>query len=113
MKLADGVSGHVDPMVSYRNTTRYVTKGWERAVAEDLVRPTVARPPNRSKAAPTHTFRSGFIANMAAAGVSDAVLDHLVGHAPGSVRGMHYATPSMGMQREAVKAVPAMVRSTA
>lgn len=97
------------PMVSYRNTTRYVMRAWEQAVEEGAARATVARPPNRAKASPTHCFRAGFMANLAEAGVNDAVLDHLVGHAPGSVRGKHYASPSLEMQRRAVAVIPPLV----
>ena len=94
------------PMVSYRYSTRYVTRGWELAVEDGVARVTVAKPPNRQKASPTHCFRSGFMACLAEAGVSDAVLDHLVGHAPGTVRGKHYASPSLGSPHRAVALIP-------
>ncbi|MEN0066043.1 MAG: site-specific integrase [Myxococcota bacterium] len=100
------------PMVSYRNTTRYVTRAWNDAIEDGLARITVVRPPNRDKGSPTHCFRSGFMAQLAANGVSDAVLDHLVGHAPGSVRGQHYTTPSLELQHQAVSNIPSLSAGT-
>jgi hypothetical protein len=48
------------------------------------------------------------MACLAEAGVSDAVLDYLVVHAPGTVRGKHYASPSLDMQHRAVGMIPGL-----
>ena len=65
-------------------------------------------PINRAKARPDHAFRAAFQSNLQNRGISDNVIDWLVGHAPASTRGKHYAQPAENALRSAVKAIPAV-----
>jgi integrase len=96
------------PMKSYRNQTRYVTEGWAAATEGGEARKEVWMPINREKARPDHAFRAAFQSNLQEQGVSDGVIDWLVGHAPSSTRGKHYAQPADGALRSAVKMIPAV-----
>jgi hypothetical protein len=60
-----------------------VRKAWERSgVAEE-----------RWKGHPTRMFRKRLISHMTEQGISDAAIDHLVGHAPQGIRNRHYVDP--------------------
>lgn len=96
------------PMRSYRNQTRYVTEAWEAATEGGEARKEVWMPINREKARPDHAFRAAFQSNLQDAGVSDTVIDWLVGHAPSSTRGKHYAQPADSALRTAVGQIPAV-----
>ena len=71
--------------------TLYVNKAVRKGRTEDEVNTVIQ-------------WLTGF--DSAELGVSDAVLDHLVGHAPSSVWGKHYAAPSLEQQRKAVALIP-------
>jgi integrase len=94
------------PMKSYRNMTRYVTEAWEAATEGGEVRGEVWAPSNRVKARPDHAFRAAFQHHLMDEGVSDNVIDYLVGHAPASTRGKHYAAAPESAQRRAVALIP-------
>ena len=94
------------PMRSYRNQTRYVTEAWETATEGGEARKEVWVPINRAKARPDHAFRAAFVSNLQEQGVSDSVIDWLVGHVSASTRGKHYAQPADSALRNAVKVIP-------
>ncbi len=50
-------------------------------------------PEDRWRGHPGRVFRKRFISHMVEAGVSDAAIDHLMGHAPQGVRARHYVDP--------------------
>ena len=94
------------PVRSYRNPTKYLTEGWDRAIEDGHARATVVRPPGRKKAAPNHAFRSALQQWLEEEGVRGRVIDWLVGHAPPDTRGRHYVRPSMASQQKAVALIP-------
>lgn len=94
------------PVRSYRNPTKYLTEGWDRAIADGHARATVVRPPGRKKAVPNHAFRSALQQWLEEEGVRGRVIDWLVGHAPADTRGRHYVRPSMASQQKAVALIP-------
>ncbi len=102
--------GELQPLRSYRNLTRYVKRGWELATDEELVRERVWKPKNRSSARVTHVFRAAFQGHLMREGVSESVIDWLVGHAARSTRGQHYARPDEKELRRASTRMP--VRKT-
>jgi integrase len=106
--LFPDLSDPTRPMVSYRNQTRYVTEAWAAATEEGEVRKQVWMPVNRVKARPDHAFRASFQSNLLDHGISDTVIDWLVGHAPSTTRGRHYAQPAENALRRAVDTVTAV-----
>ena len=96
------------PMRSYRNTTKYVTEAWEAATEGGEARREVWAPSNREKARPDHAFRAAFQYHLMDAQVGDNVIDWLVGHAPSTTRGKHYARPAESASRRAVEMIPAV-----
>lgn len=103
-----GDDGVAVPIRTYRNQTRYVTEAWEAATAAEEARKEVWSPPNRLQNRPDHAFRAAFQAALEAGGFGEAVVDWLVGHAPKSTRGKHYARPAEAVLRAAVDASPAV-----
>jgi integrase len=95
-------------MASYRNLTRYVTDAWRDASAAGEARATAWQPPNRNKNRPNHAFRAALQHHLSEAGVSERVIDQLVGHAPATTRGRHYAKVSDQAMRNAVASIPAI-----
>lgn len=79
---------------------------WEGATAAGEVRREVWYPPTAKQARPDHGFRSAFLAALADAGVQEPVRHHLVGHAPTTTEGRHYARPSMASMRDAIDKLP-------
>ncbi len=96
------------PMASYRNQTRYITEAWEAATESGEARREVWAPINRVKARPDHVFRAAFQHHLMDAGMGDNVIEWLVGHAPSTTRGKHYAQPAESALRRAVEMVPAV-----
>lgn len=103
---ADGVAL---PMVGYRNLTKYITEAWETASQAGEVRREVWQPPNKKRNAPDHAFRACFQGFLQSQGVSDRVIDFLVGHAPKDTRGRHYVKPDAGAIRAAVEHLPPII----
>ncbi|MEQ1569578.1 MAG: site-specific integrase [Myxococcota bacterium] len=103
-----GDDGGVVPIRTYRNQTRYVTEAWEAATAAEEARKEVWAPPNRKKNRPDHAFRASFQAALEANGYGEALVDWLVGHAPKTTRGKHYARPAENILRAAVDSIPAI-----
>ncbi len=66
-----------------RDVSITVRKAWERSGV----------PEERWKGHPTRAFRKRLISHMTEQGISDAAIDHLVGHAPRGVRARHYVDP--------------------
>ena len=96
------------PIRTYRNQTRHVTEAWEAATAAAECRREVWAPPSRKKNRPDHAFRAAFQAALDASGYGESVVDWLVGHAPKSTRGKHYARPAENILRAAAGAIPAI-----
>lgn len=101
-------AGNPLPMVSYRNLTRYVTEAWEAATQAGEARRETWQPPSRLKARPDHVFRGAFMAALQEAGIGDAVIDHLVGHAAKTTRAQAYTAPSSSALKRAVEVIPAV-----
>ena len=97
---AEGGKNHLPGMA--------LTKGWERATQAGETRREVWQPANRKIARPDHAFRAAFQAYLESVAVRDSVIDFLVGHAPASVRGKHYAPPTPEATRAAVERIPAI-----
>jgi integrase len=100
--------GKAQPLVSYRNLTTYVLAGWKAATAEGLVREAVWAPKNRTANRVTHVFRAAFQGFLMSEGVSEGVIDWLVGHAARSTRGQHYASPGKAALKTAANVMPAL-----
>ena len=66
-----------------RDVSTTVREAWERTGVSET----------RWKGHPTRMFRKRLISHMIEQGVSDAAIDHLVGHAPQGVRARHYVDP--------------------
>lgn len=103
------------PLVRRRRTGRAwginlpmdtLSMAWEKVTLAGEARREVWEPPNRDQARPEHAFRAGFQAFLDGQGVRDSVIDFLVGHSPKSVRGRHYAPPTMEQLRLAVELLP-------
>lgn len=99
-------AGRPLPVVGYRNHTRYVTRAWKAAVEAKEARDGTWNPPNREQARPDHAFRAAIQGALDAHGVSERILDHLVGHKPKSTRSKHYVVPAVEQQRRAVDLIP-------
>lgn len=103
----------VVPRRKAKSGSRYVPSptlraAWEAATEAGEARREVWCPPTRKQARPDHAFRAAFQAFMESKGVREAVIDHLVGHAPQSVRGKHYAPATEAQLEEAVRLLPAI-----
>lgn len=61
---------------------------------------------HREKASTTHALRAVYQATLEEAGVRDAVIDWLVGHAGRTTRATSYTKPSLEALRAAVEKVP-------
>lgn len=82
---------------------------WTRATVAGQVRERVWNPPNRRKARPEHAFRASLQGFWRMQGVEEAVIDALVGHAPGSTRDRFYAGAELiEKMRVAVGLLPAV-----
>ena len=93
-------------MPSPRNLAIHFKSAWARAVKDGVARPGIWKPGNRVKASTTHTLRAVYQATLEEAGVRDAVIDWLVGHAGRSTRATSYTKPSLEAMRAAVEKVP-------
>jgi site-specific recombinase XerD len=94
------------PMPSPRNLAQHLKSAWERAAKDGVARPGIWAPGNRVKASTTHALRAVYQATLEEAGVRDAVIDWLVGHAGRSTRATSYTKPSLEAMRAAVEKVP-------
>lgn len=97
------------PMPSPRNLAAHFKTAWERAAKDGAARPGIWAPGNRVKASTTHVLRAVYQATLEEAGVRDAVIDWLVGHAGRTTRATSYTKPSMEAMRAAVEKVPSVV----
>lgn len=97
---------HDAPMPSPRNLAQHFKSAWERAAKDGAARPGIWAPGNRVKASTTHALRAVYQATLEEAGVRDAVIDWLVGHAGRSTRATSYTKPSLEAMRAAVEKVP-------
>jgi integrase len=102
-----------EPIRSYRNTTRYIRRGWELATDDGNARKTVWLQPNKNKPNITQAFRGGFQHGLEEAGVRDSTISFLVGHAAQSTRQRHYTRPSMDMMWRAVQHIPKIAEPSA
>ncbi|MEB3326790.1 MAG: hypothetical protein VKI39_03680 [Synechococcus sp.] len=93
-------------MPSPRNLATHFRRAWERAEKEEVVRAGIWEPGNQKKASTTHALRVVYQATLEEAGVRDAVIDWLVGHAGRSTRATSYTKPSLEAMRAAVEKVP-------
>lgn len=100
--------GNPIPIVSYRNQTPYITEAWRAATKAKEARLEAWSPPNRRRNRPDHAFRATFQAEIERAGMSDRVIDWLVGHSSKTTRGKHYNRPVDEVLRQAVDTVPAI-----
>ncbi|MES2638058.1 MAG: site-specific integrase [Myxococcota bacterium] len=66
-------------------------RAWEEATKWGEAREIAWKPANRKIARPEHSFRAAFQAALRTAGVSDEIIDGLVGHNGGTTRARHYA----------------------
>lgn len=96
------------PMSDTGTTSAHVVEAWRAATTAGEVREDVWMPPDRRKGRPNHVFRASFQGFLGDEEVKDSVIDFLVGHAPVSTRGRHYARPGLAAQRKAVGLIPAI-----
>lgn len=85
-----------------------LSAAWDAATKAGQARLEVWKPSTRAIARPDHAFRAALQAHLVAAGVREAVIDRIVGHAPATTRGRHYVPPTFEELREAVEALPAI-----
>jgi integrase len=80
---------------------------WEAATARGEARRDVWDPPKRGQARPVHALRAGLQAELLRAGVAEAVVKALVGHA-GGLAGGHYVSVEdrWAAMRAAVATIP-------
>ena len=104
-----GPNGEAISVVNYRVVSKFVTRAWHAAIEAGEARFAVYKPPNRSQCRPNQAFRSAFQQYLEDdCDVPERVVDWLVGHAPRTTRGKHYARPSLAKQRNAVDQIPAI-----
>ena len=101
-RLADGRPGPEAPIVGQgmpRDPHDTVNRAWMLAgVCSD-----------KWAGHPTHAIRKRYISHLVEAGITDAAIDHAVGHSPRGVRARHYVDPLafFRLLREALHTIPA------